>query len=208
MSLAAIALQLLLKLKRHLKIVYSLNDDRCQVYVLLNLVVIHTVDQKKKPFNWLMTLLFNKLQLFFEISPSIQMNPPNLESFCPSRMFLLTSAKHAPLCQQLIRSLCKDIRYDPTSSLASHGFIYSCRLSSPNFCLNTQDFKSTLRDDTFDYSTYTANIKRKRPTPRKGRKSTTGGDDDDNDDDEDWGGGRRLNNSGRKGSYNRASRQR
>lgn len=29
--LAAIALQLLLKLKRHLKIVYSLNDARCQV---------------------------------------------------------------------------------------------------------------------------------------------------------------------------------
>jgi hypothetical protein len=29
--LAAIALQLLLKVKRHLKIVYSLNDSRCQV---------------------------------------------------------------------------------------------------------------------------------------------------------------------------------
>lgn len=29
--LAAIALQLLLKVKRHLKIVYSLNDARCQV---------------------------------------------------------------------------------------------------------------------------------------------------------------------------------
>lgn len=29
--LSAIALQLLLKVKRHLKIVYSLNDARCQV---------------------------------------------------------------------------------------------------------------------------------------------------------------------------------
>ena len=35
LSLAAIALQLLLKLKRHLKIVYSLKDARCQVYICL-----------------------------------------------------------------------------------------------------------------------------------------------------------------------------
>lgn len=47
------------------------------------------------------------------------MNHQNLEIFCPSRMFNSTSAKHAPLCQQLIKSLCKDTRCDPTLSLAT-----------------------------------------------------------------------------------------
>ncbi|XP_022144453.1 sister chromatid cohesion protein SCC2 isoform X2 [Momordica charantia] len=142
MSLAAIALQLLLKLKRHLKIVYSLNDDRCQSF---------NPNEPPKPGEFL-----SKQNVPFDVSETCTTLPTTYQEFMQ--------------------------RY--------------------------QDFKSTLRDDTFDYSTYTANIKRKRPTPRKGRKSTTGGDDDDNDDDEDWGGGRRLNNSGRKGSYNRASRQR
>lgn len=61
-----------------------------------------------------------------------------------------------------------------------------------------------MREDAIDYSTYTANIKRKRPTPRKPRKSghiAVGGDDDedDEDDNDDWRGGvRRLSNGGRK----------
>lgn len=63
-----------------------------------------------------------------------------------------------------------------------------------------------------DYSLYTANTKRKRPAPRKGRKSgyMGGGEDDEDDhDDDDWTGGvRRLSNSGRKGNSNRGSRQR
>ncbi|CAB4305261.1 unnamed protein product [Prunus armeniaca] len=122
--LAAIALQLLLKLKRHLKIVYSLNDARCQ-------------------------------NIPFDLSETHTTLPTT----------------HQELVQ----------RY--------------------------QEFKNALREDTVDYSTYTANIKRKRPAPRKGRKSV-GGDDDGDDDDEDWtGGARRLSNSGRRGNYSR-SRQR
>jgi cohesin loading factor subunit SCC2 len=68
-----------------------------------------------------------------------------------------------------------------------------------------------LKEDAVDYSIYTANIKRKRPTPRKGRKyGFMGGEDDEDDnDDEDWSGGvRRINTSGRKGNSNRGSRQR
>lgn len=77
--------------------------------------------------------------------------------------------------------------------------------------LTAQEFKSSLKEDTVDYSIYTANIKRKRPTPRKGRKSGYMGGEDDEDDggDEDWtGGARRLINSGRKGNNSRGSRQR
>lgn len=67
-----------------------------------------------------------------------------------------------------------------------------------------------MREDAIDYSTYTANInKRKRPTPRKGRKAghMTGGDDEDDDYDEDWAGGAgrgRLSNSGRKAANTRS----
>lgn len=63
-----------------------------------------------------------------------------------------------------------------------------------------QEFKNALKEDTVDYSTYTANIKRKRPTPRKGRKAgyMAGRDDDDDDDDDYSGGVRGLSNSGRK----------
>ena len=73
-----------------------------------------------------------------------------------------------------------------------------------------QEFKNALKEDTVDYSTYTANIKRKRPTPRKVKKAAVpmtrgggggrGGDDDDDDcDDDDWSGGtQRLSISGRK----------
>jgi cohesin loading factor subunit SCC2 len=63
-----------------------------------------------------------------------------------------------------------------------------------------------------DYSLYTANIKRKRPTqtPRKVRKSgppIVGGDNDE-DDDEDWAGGsRNISFSGGRRSSLRNSRQ-
>lgn len=73
-----------------------------------------------------------------------------------------------------------------------------------------QDFKNALREDTIDYSTYTANIKRKRPPSRRGGKAVRMADmDDDYDnDDEDWGNSvSRLNKSSRKGSYTR-TRQR
>lgn len=74
--------------------------------------------------------------------------------------------------------------------------------------VNGQEFKNALKDDTVDFSTYTANLKRKRPAPRKGRKSGFRDDEDDEEDDEDWtGGARRLSNGGRRGSYSR-SRQR
>lgn len=60
-----------------------------------------------------------------------------------------------------------------------------------------QEFKSALREDTIDYSAYTANIKPKRPASRRG--SRRGGDDDEDDDDDNWSGGRvRLTNSGRR----------
>jgi cohesin loading factor subunit SCC2 len=77
--------------------------------------------------------------------------------------------------------------------------------------LTAQEFKSSLKEDTVDYSIYTANIKRKRPTPRKGRKPgyMGGEDDEDYNDDEEWTGGvRRQSNSGRKGNNSRGSRLR
>lgn len=73
--------------------------------------------------------------------------------------------------------------------------------------ITLQEFKTALKEDTVDYSTYTANIKRKRPPPsRRGGRSgrMAGRDDEDYDDDEDWGSGvRRPNNSGRKSSRGR-----
>lgn len=143
--LAAIALQLLLKLKRHLKIVYSLNDARCQAF---------SPNEPVKPGDVLSR-------------QSISLNIGETHTNLPTTY------------QELIQ------RY--------------------------QEFKIALKEDAVDYSIYTANIKRKRPTPRKGRKyGFMGGEDDEDDnDDEDWSGGvRRINTSGRKGNSNRGSRQR
>ena len=73
-----------------------------------------------------------------------------------------------------------------------------------------QEFKYALREDTVDYSLYTANIKRKRPTPRKVRKSghMAGGDFEDDEDNEDWGGGmRKITSSGGRRGNLRSSRQ-
>lgn len=144
--LAAIALQLLLKLKRYLKIVYSLNDARCQAF-----------------------------------SP----NEPLKSGEVLSR---------------------QNIPFDISETCTSLPSIY------PDLVQRYQEFKNALKEDTVDYATYTANIKRKRPTPRRAVRSgrMTGGDDDgyDDDDDETWNAGpRRLSSSGRKGNSTR-SRQR
>ncbi|XP_022774564.1 sister chromatid cohesion protein SCC2-like isoform X2 [Durio zibethinus] len=143
--LAATALQLLMRLKRHLKIVYSLNDQRCQAF---------SPNEPIKPGD-----VLSRQNIPFDISET--------HTTLPSTY------------QDLVQ------RY--------------------------QEYKNALREDTIDYSTFTANIKRKRPTPRRGGKAgrTTGGDEDDDDDDEDWtGGARRLSNSGRKSYSGRGSRQR
>lgn len=92
--------------------------------------------------------------------------------------------------------------------LLSCSFHWPDQFSLTGF-LTAQEFKNALKEDAIDYSIYTANIKRKRPTPRKGRKSVYGGGDEDDIDDEEWTGGvRRLSNSGRRGNSNRGSRQR
>lgn len=84
------------------------------------------------------------------------------------------------------------------------------------FCC--QEFKNALREDTVDYSTYTANIKRKRPPPpRRSVKAAVKAnmgykDDDDYDDDEEWGNGisnNMLHRSTQRGRYSSTrSRQR
>ncbi|GAB2299288.1 hypothetical protein Dimus_033359 [Dionaea muscipula] len=145
--LAATALQLLLKLKRYLKIVYSLDDARCQAF-----------------------------------SPS---DPPK-----PGE----------PLSRQNIPFSIGNIRTDvPTTPQA--------------LTQRYQEFKNALKEDTVDYSTYKANITRKRPPPRRGGKSVrlTGRDDvDDNDEsDDEWmGSGRRPAHSSGPASSTRGSRQR
>ncbi|KAE8724835.1 Pearli, putative isoform 2 [Hibiscus syriacus] len=146
--LAATAVQLLMKLKRHLKIVYSLNDQRCQMF------------SPTEP-----------------IKPGEALTRQNIPFDIGETRTTLPSTN-----QELVQ------RY--------------------------QEYKNALREDAIDYSTFTANIKRKRPpAPRRGGKATrtTGGDEDDFDDDEYTGGSvpRRMSNSGRK-SYNvrSSSRQR
>ncbi|KAL6961216.1 Sister chromatid cohesion protein 2 [Sarracenia purpurea var. burkii] len=143
--LSATALQLLLKLKRHLKIVYCLNDVRCQEF---------SPNEPTKPGE-----VLSKQSIPFNISET-QTDIP---------------ATYQDVLQ----------RY--------------------------QEFKSALKEDTVDYSAYTANIKRKRPPSKRGGKSVrvAGRDDeDDDDDDEDWASGsRRLNNSGRKSYSTRGSSQ-
>ncbi|MED6181067.1 hypothetical protein PIB30_015983 [Stylosanthes scabra] len=145
--LSAIALQFLLKLKRHLKIMYSLNDARCQAYSPTELPKPgEVISRQNIPFN------------LSETQFSVPSNP-----------------------QELVQ------RY--------------------------QEFKYALREDTVDYSLYTANIKRKRPTPRKVRRSgpMAGGDiEDDDDDDDDWGGGLRkitTSSGGRRANLRSNSRQ-
>ncbi|GKV08789.1 hypothetical protein SLEP1_g20372 [Rubroshorea leprosula] len=137
--LSAIALQLLLKLKRHLKIVYSLNDSRCQ-------------------------------------------------AFSPTE----------PLTSGEVLSR-QNIPFDISETHTSLPSTYQ------DLVQRYQEFKNALKEDTVDYSTYTANIKRKRPAPRRGAKGRV--DDEDGDDDE-WAVARRLSYGGRKGNNSRGGRQR
>ncbi|KAK6129314.1 hypothetical protein DH2020_037023 [Rehmannia glutinosa] len=145
--LAAGAMQLLLKLKRHLKIVYGLDDARCQAF---------SPNEPVKPGESL-----PKQNIPFNTS-DVNIDPPNTY-------------------EDILR------RY--------------------------QDFKNALKEDTIDYSTYTANIKRKRPPPsRRGGKVSRMVDlgDEDDEDDETWGYGvsSRLNKSGGRKGINTRSRQR
>ncbi|KAB5516460.1 hypothetical protein DKX38_027108 [Salix brachista] len=136
--LAATALQLLLRLKRHLKIVYGLNDARCQAF-----------------------------------SPT---EPPK-----PGEAF---SRQNIP--------------FDTSQTCTSLPSTYQ------DLVQRYQEFKGALKEDTVDYSTYTANIKRKRPTPRKVKSGRVMGDDDDEDNDEDWAAGGRRLASARKGNSSRS----
>ncbi|KAK6913333.1 HEAT repeat associated with sister chromatid cohesion protein [Dillenia turbinata] len=133
--LSATSLQLLLKLKRHLKIVYSLDDARCQAFSPTDPVKSGEVlSRQNLPFN----------------ITDIHTNLP---------------ATHQELVQ----------RY--------------------------QEFKSALKEDTADYSTYTSSIKRKRPSRRGGRYGRSVGRDDedpDEEDDEDYRGSNRRPSSGRQ----------
>ncbi|KAL9226081.1 hypothetical protein vseg_001931 [Gypsophila vaccaria] len=126
--LAATALHLLLKLKRHLKLVFSLDDVRCQAF-----------------------------------SPT---EPPK-----PGEA----------LSRQSIPFVIGDIWTDLPST-------------PEELTQRYQEFKNALREDTVDYSAYSANIKRKRPPSKRGGRSgrTIVRDDEDDDfDDEDISGGRR-----------------
>ncbi|KAG4926506.1 hypothetical protein JHK85_052992 [Glycine max] len=151
--LSAIALQLLLKLKRHLKIMYSLDDARCQfsLWNALPPVQAYSPTEQPKPGE-----VISRQNIAFNIGDS---------------QFSLPTSP-----QELIQ------RY--------------------------QEFKHALREDTVDYSHYTANIKRKRPTttPRRVqvRKPVyVAGGYDNGDDDEDYTGGsatRKISFSGRRSS--------
>ncbi|CAH8386778.1 unnamed protein product [Eruca vesicaria subsp. sativa] len=145
--LSAIALQLLLKLKRYLKVTFSLNDERCQAY-----------------------------------SPTEPLKPGD------------------PLSRQNVAFDLSDTRTDLPSTYQ-------------DLVLRYQEFKNAMREDTLDYTIYSSNVKRKRPTPRKSSRSAKKAvaydehDDDNDDDDNDrgWNGGgrgrgmtaRRLNYSTR-----------
>ncbi|KAK9699362.1 hypothetical protein RND81_08G169500 [Saponaria officinalis] len=126
--LAATALQLLLKLKRHLKIVYSLDDVRCQAF-----------------------------------SPT---EPPK-----PGEVL---SRQSIPF---VIGDICTDLPSTPEELTQRY-----------------QEFKNALREDTVDYSAYSANIKKKRTPSKRGRsgRSTVRDNEDGDFDDEDCTGGRRT----------------
>ncbi|CAN8236312.1 unnamed protein product [Cochlearia groenlandica] len=130
--LAAIALQLLLKLKRYLKVTYSLNDDRCQAY-----------------------------------SPTEALKPGD------------------PLSKQNVAFDLSETRKD-------------LPLTYQDLVQRYQEFKNAMREDTLDYTIYSSNVKKKRPTPRKTSRSAAkkavayNEDDNDNDDDDNdrvWNGG-------------------
>lgn len=72
-----------------------------------------------------------------------------------------------------------------------------------------------MREDTMDYTIYSANVKRKRPTPRKTSRSAkktvayNKEDDDDEDNDRVWnGGGGGGGVAGRRANYSTRSSNR
>ncbi|KAL1205894.1 Sister chromatid cohesion protein SCC2 [Cardamine amara subsp. amara] len=149
--LAAIALQLLLKLKRYLKVTYSLNDDRCQAY-----------------------------------SPTEPLKAGD------------------PLSRQNVAFDLSETRTDLPSTYQDLVHRY-------------QEFKNAMREDTIDFTIYSANVKRKRPTPRKTSRSAKKAvayneeDDDEEDDDRVWNGGGRGGGGGvaaRRLSYSTRSSNR
>ncbi|MFS8031868.1 putative chromatin regulator PHD family [Helianthus anomalus] len=152
--LAACALQLLLKLKRHLKIVYGLDDARCQAFSPI---------EPSKPGEFL-----SKQNIPFSVGETHGTQPTTYQDILQ--------------------------RY--------------------------QELKNALKEDTVDYSVYTANIKRKRPPGRPkiltkaaavaGHINGGGNNrDDDDDDDETWGSGTRVTaaSGGRRGTINTRSQQ-
>ncbi|EPS72382.1 hypothetical protein M569_02375, partial [Genlisea aurea] len=122
--LGAGALILLLKLKRYLKIVYSLDDARCQAY-----------------------------------APNDPIKP----------------GENSGLSRQSIPLNLSDVNVEPPATYE-------------DLLRRYQDFKNVMKEDSVDYSTYTSNVKKKRPTPRKGssKSSRGGGDEAYDDEDEDW----------------------
>lgn len=150
--LSACALQLLLKLKRHLKIIYGLDDARCQAF---------SPTDPAKPGEFL-----SRQNIPFIVGEINVTKPTTYEDILQ--------------------------RY--------------------------QEFKNALKEDTVDYSVYTASIKRKRPPGRKTQLTTkavpgrvnggNNGDDDDDYDDENWGSGTRTASIGRREGISTRSRQR
>ncbi|PWA63918.1 Armadillo-like helical [Artemisia annua] len=150
--LSACALQLLLKLKRHLKIIYGLDDARCQAF---------SPTDPAKPGEFL-----SRQNIPFIVGEINVTKPTTYEDILQ--------------------------RY--------------------------QEFKNALKEDTVDYSVYTASIKRKRPPGRKAQLTTkavpsrvnggNNGDDDDDYDDENWGSGTRTASVGRREGISTRSRQR
>ncbi|CAL5393624.1 unnamed protein product [Camellia sinensis] len=113
--LSAIALQLLLKLKRHLKIVYGLNDTRCQELSPNEpLKLGEALSKQNIPFNT------NETRIDLAIN-------------------------HQEVLQRYQR-VCEHRHFESLQT----------------------EFKTALKEDTVDYSTYTANIKRRRPPSRRG----------------------------------------
>lgn len=148
---AAIAIQLLLKLKRHLKIVYNLDDVRCQ-------------------------------------------------AFSPTEIPKTGEA----LSKQSIPFSIGDLHTDLPST-------------SQELTQRYQEYKNALREDTVDYSAYTAHIKRKRPPARRGggggggrgarSMAATRDNDDDDDNDESWARSAQKTTFSVRRSYNTRTRQ-
>lgn len=185
---AAIALQLLLKLKRHLKIVYNLNDARCQAFA---------PNEPLKPGETLA-----KQSIPFNIN-DIQFNLPTThKALIEKYQEFKTSMKEDTIDYSTYTANIKRKRPPARSSRGGKSY------------RETGDYEEDFIDDEdLNGGSYTPNIKRKRPPARNARVGKsyreTGDDEVDNTDDEDWNGGsRRLGSSGQKANNGRRTRQR